>query len=62
MTYEEASGFSKTSQTDFGYDEAMCVTMPDPTIGKLRLKKGFSSIFKYIVVHYCVFMRYLRCS
>ena len=40
MTYEEASGFWGTSQTDFEYDEAMCATMPEPTIGKIKAKKS----------------------
>ena len=39
MTYE-ASGFQGTSQTDFEYDEAMCATMPEPTIGKIKAKKS----------------------
>ena len=56
MTYE-ASGFQGTSQTDFEYDEAMCATMPEPTMGKIKAKKSIR-INKYIVPHYCVFMRY----
>ena len=39
MTYEEASGFWETSQTDFEYDEAMCTAMPEPLMGKIKAKK-----------------------
>ena len=46
MTYE-ALGFRGTSQTDFEYDEAMCATMPEPTIGKIKAKKSIL-INKYI--------------
>jgi hypothetical protein len=55
MTYEEASGFWKTSQTDFEYDEAMCVTMPDPTIGKIKAKKR---IHINLQVHSCALLRF----
>ena len=41
MTYEEASGFWGTSQTDFEYDEAMCAAMPEPSMGKIKAKKVF---------------------
>ena len=49
MTYEEASGFWETSQTDFEYDEAMCAAMPEPSMGKIKAKKVHTLIYKYIV-------------
>ena len=49
MTYEEASGFWETSQTDFEYDEAMCAAMPEPSMGKIQAKKVFLFISTYIV-------------
>ena len=51
MTYEEASGFWETSQTDFEYDEAMCAAMPEPSMGKIQAKKVFLFISTYIVSH-----------
>ena len=39
-----------TSQTDFEYDEAMCATMPEPTIGKIKAKKSILINYYNLVI------------